>query len=69
MIFPFDLTEISMFLATISFLLLVTSEMIAPHYEKTNLLLDRKRLQAAAIFSSIMFLSTFAIRILSIIIS
>ena len=67
--FPLSLWEISLWLAVTATILLVTSELISPHYGKTNLLIEKKRLRNIALAISILFLTTVAIRIYEIIIT
>ncbi len=67
--FPLSLWDISLWLAVTAIILLVTSELISPHYRKTNLLIERKRLRNVALAISTLFLITVAIRIYEIIIT
>jgi hypothetical protein len=67
--FPLSLWDISLWLAVTAIILLVTSELISPHYGKTNLLIEKKRLRNVALAISILFLITVAIRIYEIIIT
>ena len=67
--FPLSLWDISLWLAVTAIILLVTSELISPHYGKTNLHIKKKRLRNVAVAISILFLITVAIRIYEIIIT
>jgi len=67
--FPLSLWDISLWLAVTAIILLVTSELISPHYGKTNLLIKKKRLRNVALAISILFLITVVIRIYEIIIT
>ena len=67
--FPLSLSDISLWLAITAIILLVTSELIAPYYGKTNLLINKKRLRNVALTVSTLFLVTVAVRIVTIIIS
>jgi len=67
--FPLSFWDISLWLAITAIILLVTSELISPHYGKTNLLINKKRLRNAAVTVSTLFLATVAVRIATIIIS
>jgi len=61
--------DISLWLAVTSIILLATAELISPYYGRTNLLIDKKRLKQTALLLGILFLTTVAIRIYSIITS
>jgi len=69
MMFPLGFWDISLLLATTAIILLITSELLSPHYGKINILINKKKLKNTAITVSILFLITVAIRIISIIIS
>ena len=69
MTFPIGFWDISLLLAITAIILLITSELVSPHYGKTNILINKKKLKNTAITVSILFLITVAIRIISIIIS
>jgi hypothetical protein len=61
--------DISLWLAITATILLITSELISPHYGKTSLLINKKRLRNVALIMGILFLITVAIRIYGIITS
>jgi hypothetical protein len=65
--FPLNYGDLSLWLAVTSIILLTTSELLSPHYGKTNLLIDRKKLRNIAIITSVLFLTTVAIHIYNII--
>ena len=65
--FPLSFWDISLWLAVTAIILLITSELISPYYGKTNLLINKKRLQNVALTVSTLFLITVAIRIATII--
>ena len=67
--FPLSLWDISLWLAVTAIILLVTSELISPHYGKTSILIRKKRLRNVALTVSILFLVTVAIRIYEIIVT
>jgi len=67
--FPLSFWDISLWLAVTAIILLVTSELISPHYGKTNILIERERLRNVALTSSILFLITVVIRIYEIIVT
>lgn len=64
--FPLSFWNISLWLAVTAIILLVTSELISPHYGKTNLPIEKKRLRNVALTISILFLTTVVIRIYEI---
>ena len=65
--FPLSFWDISLWLAITAIILLITSEMLSPHYGKINIRIERKRLKNVAFAGSILFLATVAIRIISIV--
>lgn len=65
MILPADFDELSILLATMAIILLITVEVLSPHSRK--ILINKKRLRKAGILFSILFLITVAIRIVNII--
>jgi hypothetical protein len=68
MTFPLGLWDVSLFLAITATILLITSELLAPQYGRTNLKISRKNLKNAALTISVLFLATVAMKIVSIII-
>lgn len=69
MTFPLGLWDISLLLAVTAIILLIASELLSPYYGRANLKISKKRLKNAAITTSILFLATVAIRIITIIIN
>ena len=67
--FPLSFWDISLWLAVTAIILLITSELISPYYGKTNILINKKRLNHTALAMGILFLITVAIRIYGIITS
>ena len=65
--FPLSFWDISLWLAFIAIILLVTTELVSPYYGKTKLLINKKKLKNAALASSTLFLITALIRIVGII--
>jgi hypothetical protein len=65
--FPLTFWDLSLWLAVISIILLVTAELASPYYGHTNLLINKKRLRRVALAMGVLFLITVAIRIASII--
>ena len=69
MMFSLDFWDISLLLAITAIILLITSELVSPHYGKINILINKKKLKNTAITVSILFLITVAIRIATIILT
>jgi len=67
--FPLTFNDVSLWLAVTSIILLITSELISPHYGRTNLLINKKLLRNTALILGTLFLLTVAIRIITIIAS
>jgi len=61
--------DITLWLAITAIILLVTSELISPHYGKTNLVIEKKRLRNVALTISTLFLITVLFHIYEIIIA
>jgi hypothetical protein len=67
--FPLSIWDISLLFAITAIVLLITSELLSPYYGKINLKISRKRLRTSALTFSTLFLTTVAIRIISIILN
>ncbi len=67
--FPLGISDISLLFALTAIALLITSELLSPHYGKVNLKISRKRLRNSALTFSVLFLTTVAIRVVSIILN
>ena len=67
--FPLTFWDISLLLAVTAIILLVTSELLSPYYGKTSLKINKKKLRNAALTTSILFLATVGIRIITIILN
>jgi len=67
--FPLTFNDISLWLAITSIILLITSELISPHYGRTNLLVNKRLLRNTALALGTLFLLTVAIRIVTIVTS
>ena len=65
--FPLTFWDLSLWLAVISIILLVASELALPYHGQTNLLINKKRLKKVALTMGVLFLITVAIRIVSMI--
>jgi len=67
--FPLTFNDISLWLALTAIILLITSELISPHYGRTNLIINKNLLRTTALALGTLFLLTVAIRIITIITS
>jgi E3 ubiquitin-protein ligase DOA10 len=67
--FPLTLWDLSLWLAVISIILLITAELASPYYGRTNFLINKKKLRNVALAMGVLFLITVAIRIVSIILT
>jgi len=67
--FPLSFWDISLWLTITAIILLITSELLSPHYGKVNIRINKKRLQNAALAVSILFLITAAIRIINMVLT
>jgi len=61
MFLPLSLRDISLWLAIMAIMLLITSEMLSPYYGKVNINVNRKKLRIVALVLSILFLVTVVI--------
>ena len=67
--FPLSFQDISLLLAIMALILLITSELLSPYYGKVRIPIDKKKLRNTAIIISVLFLITVAIRFYEIITS
>ena len=67
--FPLSFWDISLWLAVTAIILLVTSELISPHFGKTGILIEKRRLRTVALTVGLLFMFTVFIRIYLIIAS
>ncbi len=54
--FPLSFSDMTLWLAIMSIILLATSELISPYYGRTNLLVEKGRLRATALTVGIIFI-------------
>ena len=59
--------DLSLFTAVVAIILLITSELLSPHYARTGIVIHRKRLRMVALIVAIIFLSTVAYRMYEIV--
>lgn len=69
MLLPIDSTELSIWLAVVTIILLVTLELLSPYYGRTGIRVNRRRLRAVAFTLAIIFLGTVALRIYQIVVA
>lgn len=67
--FPLGLWDISLLIAIIAIILLITSGILSTHSGKANIKINKKRLKNASLAFSTIFLLTVAIRILNLILT
>ena len=63
MIFPLSLLDITLWLAIIAVILLITSELVSPSHGKINLVINRNRLNLVAILVGVTFIITILLQI------
>ena len=66
--FPLNLWDVSLLVAVIAIILLVSSEMLSSYYGKVNILIDKKKLKSATLVVAAVFLVTLALRIITLMI-
>ena len=64
---PLDLTDASIVLAIAAIVLLATAQVLPTFYEPANSVINKKKLENAAVVSGILFLTTVVIKVISII--
>ena len=62
-----DFTDLSIFLAISGILLLVTAQISPAFFKLTDTVVDKKKLDNAAVITGVMFLATVVIRVMSVI--
>jgi len=67
MAFPLGFWDVGLWVAITAIILLITSELLAPYYGSTSLVIDRRRMRIAALALGIVFLIFVAIRAAGII--
>jgi hypothetical protein len=67
--FPLSFSDISMWLASTSIILLITTELVSPYHGQTKLLINNKRLKNIALALGILFLITVVINAIGMIYS
>jgi len=69
MSFPLQFWDLDLWLAGTAIILFLTSEMLSPSYEKSNICINTRRLNNAAKAVLVFFLITVGIRIISAILT
>jgi hypothetical protein len=67
--FPLNFSDISLFLAVMTIILLVSLEMISSYRGKINILISKKKLKNSAVALTLIFLITATMRIISIVLT
>ena len=67
--FPLEFSDISLWLAIIAIILLITSELINPYYGQTGLIIEMGRLRRVELILGSIFLFTVVLRVYDIIIT
>ena len=61
--FPLSLSEIWVWLAIVTILLLSTSEFLSPYYKGVGIVIEKKRLKLVASSICLLFISTFLVQL------
>jgi hypothetical protein len=67
--FPLSFMDISLWLAVIAIILLITSELITSYHGKNKVPINKQNIRNAALFVGVLFVITVIIRVLEIILS
>lgn len=63
---PLGFDDVSLWLAIIALILLITSELLSPYYGRINIAINRRKLRHVALITSLLFLVTVAVRIVAL---
>ena len=63
--FPLDFWDLSFFLAVMALILMITLKLLLPQNVNPKILINKKRLEQAAIIISLLFLITVVLRIIN----
>jgi len=66
---PLSFWDLSLWIAVTAIILLVTSELLSPHYGRTSIIVNKKRLRMVALSLGILFMLTVFIRVSEILFS
>ena len=69
MMFPLNFWDVSLLIAIIAIILLITSELLSSNLGRINILINKKKLRNTAIVASAVFMGTVALRIVAIILN
>ena len=64
---PLKLEELTLWLAIVSVMLLITSELLSSHYGKIQILVNKKKLRNVAFGTSLITLMLIMVRVINII--
>ena len=62
----FSIWDLALWFAGSSLIMLVVSQLLAPHINKRNILIDAKRVRTVAILFSLAFIFTVGVKILTL---
>ena len=65
---PLSFIDINIWLALQTILLFITAELLSPHYDKINILIDKRRFRKVTISIAVLFFITIIIYFIDIII-
>ena len=63
---PLSSSDLSLWIAFVAIILLITTELLSPQYGRTKIVINRKRLRAIALVVALIFLGTLAYTIFEI---
>lgn len=69
MAFPLNFTDITIWLAAVALILIVASETLMQYSRAMGVQINRKRLRNIALAVSVLFLTTAAIRVISVLLA
>ena len=67
--FPLNFGDISLLLAVLAVILVVTSEIISPYYGRLTMLISREKLRKVSLVFFVLFLATLIIRVFEVVLS
>lgn len=65
--FPLGFWDLSLWTAITAIILLATSELLSPYYDRTGIIMNRKRFRIVALIVALIFLATVTYRIYEIV--
>ena len=67
--FPLNFGDISLLLAVLAVILVVTSGIISPYYGRLTMLISREKLRKVSLVFFVLFLATLIIRVFEVVLS